>query len=209
MGATERDTTNSSLYCSYFYFAPDGTYLGKHRKIKPTGTERIVWAEGSGDTLTVIDSEVGVFGGLICWENYMPLARYAFYRKGIEIYLAPTADARNEWQATMQHIALESRCFVIGCNQFITANDYPEYIKKEVEDVNDLHCRGGSVVYSPLGKPLAGPVFDKEALIIADIEKEAIIRAKMDFDVAGHYARDDIFQYEAKNQPAVIKHRIK
>ncbi len=206
IGATEKDRLNSSLYCSYFYFAPDGNYLGKHRKIKPTGSERVVWAEGGADTLTVIDSEIGIFGGLICWENYMPLARQAIYNKGVEIYLAPTADARDEWQTTMKHIALESRSFVAGCNQYITKNDYPEWSLKNVQKQEDLHCRGGSVIISPMGKTLAGPVYDKEEIIIGEIDKDDISRGKMDLDVAGHYSRNDIFQFETKGQPKNIIH---
>ncbi len=209
MGATERDSINGSLYCSYLYFAPDGTYLGKHRKIKPTGTERIVWAEGSGDTLTVIDSDAGKFGGLICWENYMPLARYALYQKGIEIYLAPTADARDSWQSTLRHIALESRSYVLGCNQYVSEKDYPDFLRKDAAKGEDLHCRGGSVIISPLGETLAGPVYNEEKILFAELEKEEIVKSKMDFDVVGHYARHDIFNFEAIDQPEIIIHRKK
>lgn len=115
MGVTERDETNKTLYCTLLYFSPSGDLIGKHRKIKPTAAERIVWGEGDGTTLTTFDTPLGRIGGLICWENYMPLARMAMYRKGIEIYLAPTADSRDTWQSTMEHIACEGRCYVIGC----------------------------------------------------------------------------------------------
>lgn len=136
----------------------------------------------------------------------MPLARQAIYNQGVEIYLAPTADARDEWQTTMQHIALESRSFVAGCNQYITKNDYPEWYLKNIQKQEDLHCRGGSVVISPMGKTLAGPVYNKEEIIIAELEKDEIIKGKMDLDVAGHYSRNDIFQFETKGKPKNIKH---
>ena len=114
-----------TLYCTLLYFGPDGRLLGKHRKLKPTGSERLIWGEGDGSTLTVLPTELGRIGGLICWENYMPLARMALYGKGVEIYLAPTADPRDTWQATLRHIACEGRCFVLGCNQFVTRDMYP------------------------------------------------------------------------------------
>ncbi len=125
IGVTERDGefSRGSLYCSLFYFGPDGSFLGKHRKLKPTGSERLIWAEGDGSTLPVFATPCGRIGGLICWENYMPLARMAIYGQGVEIYLAPTADSRDTWQATVQHIACEGRCFVLGCNQFVTKDN--------------------------------------------------------------------------------------
>ena len=122
VGVIEKGATHSpgTLFCTLLYFAPDGTLAGLHRKLKPTAAERLIWGEGDGSTLPVLDTPFGKVGGLICWENYMPLARMAMYGKGVEIYLAPTADSRDRWQATLRHIALEGRCFVIGCNQFVT-----------------------------------------------------------------------------------------
>ena len=127
VGIIERDGTYSrgTLFCTLLYFGPQGTLLGKHRKLKPTAAERLIWGEGDGSTLPVIPAPFGRVGGLICWENYMPLARMAMYGKGVEVYLAPTADARERWQSTLQHIALEGRCFVLGCNQFVTREMYP------------------------------------------------------------------------------------
>ncbi|MEZ4638010.1 MAG: carbon-nitrogen hydrolase family protein [Caldilineaceae bacterium] len=127
IGVIERDGDSSggTLYCTVLYFGPTGELLGKHRKLKPTASERLMWGEGDGSTLTVLDTELGKIGGLICWENYMPLARMSLYGKGVEIYLAPTADSRDTWQATMQHIACEGRCFVLGCNQYVTKSMYP------------------------------------------------------------------------------------
>ena len=127
VGVVERDAGRpGSLYCSLLYFAPDGRLLGRHRKLKPTASERLVWGEGDGSGLVVLDTEYGRVGGLICWENYMPLARAALYAQGVGIYLAPTADARDAWQASMVHVACEGRTFVLGCNQFVERSMYPE-----------------------------------------------------------------------------------
>jgi nitrilase len=195
LGITEREENSGTLYCSLLYFAPDGTLLGKHRKLKPTGTERLIWGEGDGSTLNVYDTKIGKIGGLICWENYMPLARLALYEQGVEIYLAPTADQRDGWLATLRHIALEGRCFVLGCNQFVQKSDYPKALQEEIKDQAEILCRGGSVVISPLGEILAGPLWDKPGILYADLNKEDLVKAKMDFDVFGHYHRPDVFEF--------------
>ena len=196
IGVTEKDKTSDTLYCTLLYFAPSGELLGKHRKLKPTAAERILWGEGDGRDLNVYDTSLGKIGGLICWENYMPLARMALYQQGIEIYLAPTADARDTWQATLTHIACESRCYVLGCNQFVTQDHYPEFLKAEVKDQPMVMSRGGSVILSPLGKTLAGPLFDKEGILCAELDHREIVKAKLDFDVIGHYARPDVFNFK-------------
>ena len=153
VGVTERDQINSSLYCSLLIFDPSGALIGRHRKIKPTGTERIIWAEGDGSSLHSIRTSLGRLGGLICWENLMPEARLALYRSGIDIYLAPTADARGTWTSSMRHIACESRCFVISCNQFFLASHYPPAARPHLDsDADKTQCRGGSVIVSPLGE---------------------------------------------------------
>jgi nitrilase len=146
---------------------------------------------------------MGRVGGLICWENYMPLARMAMYGKGVEIYLAPTADARGRWQATLQHIALEGRCFVLGCNQYVTRDMYPAdlEIAAELEAWPETLCRGGSSIYGPLGDCLAGPLWDGEGVVAADLDLSAIARSKFDFDVTGHYARPDVFRLEVDEEP--------
>ena len=131
----------------------------------------------------------------------MPLARMAMYQKGVEIYIAPTADAREAWTATMQHIALEGRCFVMGCNQYFTKSMLPEPFKSLVQDEPETMCRGGSVIVSPLGKIIAGPLFDKAGALIADLDLEEIYLSKLDFDVIGHYARNDIFEFKVPDQP--------
>ena len=205
IGVVERDREfgGGTLYCTLLYFGPDGQLLGKHRKLKPTAAERLIWGEGDGSTLTVIDTEYGKIGGLICWENYMPLARMAMYAKGVGIYLAPTADQRDSWQATLRHIALEGRCFVLGCNQYVTRQMYPDDLEgiEELADQPEVICRGGSVIVSPLGEVLAGPLWDEEGILAADLDLAEVTRGKLDFDVVGHYARSDIFQLKINEKP--------
>lgn len=211
LGVIERDSefSKGTLYCTLLYFGPSGELLGKHRKLKPTGSERLIWGEGDGSTLTVIPTEFGTIGGLICWENYMPLARMTMYGKGVEIYLAPTADARDSWQATMRHIALEGRCFVLGCNQFITKDMYPKELEgyQELEGQPEIMSQGGSVIISPSGEVLNGPLFNKEGILYSELDMLEIPRAKLDFDVVGHYSRPDVFQLivNEESQPPVKK----
>ena len=198
VGAIERDSefSGGTLYCTLLYFGPDGQLLGKHRKLKPTGAERLVWGEGDGSTLTAIDTEFGKVGGLICWENYMPLARAAIYGKGVDIYLAPTADARDVWQSTLRHIACEGRCFVLGCNQFVSKDMVPTGLEglEELERQPDILCRGGSAIVSPLGKVLEGPLYNREGILFSELDMGEVIRSRVDFDPVGHYARPDVFQ---------------
>jgi len=207
IGAIERDGdfSHGTLYCTLLYFAPDGSYLGKHRKLKPTGAERLIWGEGDGSTMPVFSTEIGVIGGLICWENYMPLARMAMYGKGVEIYLAPTADSRDTWEATMRHIACEGRCFVLGCNQYVTKDMYPENLEtiEELSDQPDVICRGGSMIVSPFGEVLAGPLFNREGILYAELDMSEITKGKVDFDAVGHYARPDIFKLQVNNEPQI------
>jgi nitrilase len=205
IGVIERDTQYSrgTLYCTLLYFSPQGELVGKHRKLKPTAAERLIWGEGDGSTLTVLDTELGKIGGLICWENYMPLARMAMYGKGVELYLAPTADSRDTWQATLRHIACEGRCFVLGCNQYVTKAMYPSDLPgiEELASQPEVMCRGGSVIISPLGEVVAGPLFDQEGILYAELDLGEIGRGKLDFDVTGHYARPDVFQLVVDERP--------
>lgn len=205
IGVTEKQQNNGSLYCSMLYLSPTEGLLGVHRKIKPTGTERLVWAEAGAESLVTFDTKIGKLGGLICWENYMPLARMSMYLKGVEIYIAPTADSREQWTATMQQIALEGRCFVLGCNQYMTTSMYPDKYKDEVANQDENFCPGGSVIVSPLGKIMEGPLFNKAGVLIAGLDLEDIKRSKLDFDVIGHYARKDIFDFSVKGQPDIKK----
>ena len=212
IGVIERDTqfSRGTLYCTLLYFGPDGQLLGKHRKLKPTAAERLIWGEGDGSTLTVLDTPLGKLGGLICWENYMPLARMALYSKGVEMYLAPTADSRDSWQATLRHIALEGRCFVLGCNQFVTKSMYPADLPgiEDLADQPEIMCRGGSAIISPLGEVLVGPLYDAEGILYADLDLADVARSKLDFDVVGHYARPDVFQLVVDERPlSPVTHR--
>ena len=207
VGVVERDTrTQGTLYCTMLYFSPQGELVAKHQKLKPTGAERIVWGEGDGRTLNTVKTPFGVLGGLICWENYMPLARMSMYQQGVQIYLAPTADHRDTWQATMQHIATEGRCFVLGCNQYVTQEDYPQDLPlhHELADQPQEMTRGGSVMVSPMGEVLAGPLWGKEGILYADLDLEQVARARMDFDPTGHYHRPDVFQFAVPEQPPTV-----
>ncbi|HET8630331.1 MAG TPA: carbon-nitrogen hydrolase family protein [Thermomicrobiales bacterium] len=206
IGVIERDeVSGGTLYCTLLYFGPDGALLGKHRKLKPTAGERLIWGEGDGSTLPVFATDLGRVGGLICWENYMPLARMAMYRKGVEVYLAPTADARDGWQATIRHIALEGRCYVLACNQYVTKGMYPPDLEgvEEVAPLPDELCRGGSAIVSPLGRYLAGPLYGTEGILYADLDSATVLEGKFDFDVVGHYARNDVFQFSVDERPQV------
>jgi len=200
IGVVERD--RGTLYCSALFFKPDGAYLGKHRKVMPTGSERLVWGFGDGSTMPVFDTAVGKLGAVICWENYLPLMRAAMYAKGIEIYCAPTADARDSWIASMRHIAVEGRCFVLSCNQFNRRSDFPpDYRATSSQKADTIMCRGGSCIVDPFGNFLAGPNTEGEAILIAEIDRAQIVRGKFDLDVVGHYARPDIFQLHVDGRP--------
>jgi nitrilase len=200
IGVIERD--GGTLYCTVLFFAPDGRYLDKHRKLMPTAAERLVWGFGDGSTLPVIATPLGRLGAVICWENYMPLLRMAMYAKGIQLYCAPTADGRDTWIATMQHVALEGRCFVLSCNQFARRADYPaDYATHFGDDPGTVLSRGGSCIINPLGKLLAGPNFEGECILTADLDLDDIARGKYDFDVVGHYARPDVFQLHVNERP--------
>ena len=200
IGVVERD--GGTLYCTVLFFAPDGTYLGKHRKVMPTASERLVWGFGDGSTLPVFDTPLGKLGAVICWENYLPLMRAAMYAKGIELYCAPTADMRDTWIASMRHIATEGRCFVLSCNQFNRRRDFPaDYHTPYGDDPETVMSRGGSCIVDPFGNFLAGPNTDGEAILVAEIDRALIIRGKYDIDVVGHYARPDIFQLYVDEQP--------
>lgn len=203
IGVIERDSESSggTLYCTALFFGPDGSLLGKHRKLKPTGSERLIWGEGDGSTLPVFDTPYGKIGALICWENYMPLARTAMYEQGVQIYIAPTADARDSWIATMQHIALEGRCFVLSANQYSTKGDYPEYIRDrdEFKALPDEMSRGGSCIVGPLGNFIQEPVYGREEILYAELNNNDIVEAQFDFDPVGHYSRPDVFQLFVNN----------
>ncbi|PQB04614.1 carbon-nitrogen hydrolase family protein [Aureitalea marina] len=201
VGITEKEQDHGSLYCSMVYVSPEKGIMGVHRKIKPTGTERVIWAEAGAESLVSFQTEIGRLGGLICWENYMPLARMSMYERGVQIYLAPTADARDSWVRSLQHIALEGRCFVMGCNQYFTPDMYPEELSSQLRNEERAKCRGGSVIVSPFGEIIAGPLWDESGLVVAEIDLEDINRSKLDFDPKAHYNRPDIFKFDVPDQP--------
>jgi nitrilase len=194
VGVIERE--RGTVYCTVVFLAPDGSYLGKHRKLMPTASERLIWGFGNGSTMPVFDTPLGKLGAVICWENYMPLMRAAHYAKGIELYCAPTADGRESWLPTVRHIAMEGRCFVLSANLFARRSDYPEMQQDATNAMDDVVSRGGSCIIDPLGNVLAGPNFEGECVLVADIDRHALARGKFDFDVTGHYARPDIFRLE-------------
>lgn len=195
VGVVERE--GGTLYCTVLFFAANGSYLGKHRKVMPTGSERLVWGFGDGSTMPVFETPLGKVGAVICWENYLPLLRANMYAQGIEIYCAPTADARDSWTATVRHVAVEGRCFVLSCNQFNRRKDFPEdYAAAMGNDPEGVVTRGGSCIVDPFGNFLAGPNFESEAILVAEIDRGQIVRGKYDLDVVGHYARPDIFQLQ-------------
>jgi len=200
VGVIERD--GGTLYCTALTFGPEGTLLAKHRKLMPTAMERLVWGFGDGSTIAVADSPLGRIGAVICWENYMPLLRMAMYAKGVQIYCAPTADDRDTWLPTMQHVALEGRCFVFSACQYLTRGDCPaEYAAIHGDDPKAVLMRGGSCIVGPLGRVLAGPDFEGETILTAEIDTDEIARGKYDFDVVGHYARPDVFRLHVNERP--------
>ncbi|MFO0910767.1 MAG: nitrilase-related carbon-nitrogen hydrolase [Isosphaeraceae bacterium] len=202
VGVIERD--QGTLYCTALTLGPDGRLLGKHRKLMPTAAERLIWGFGDGSTLAAVPTPIGRVGCVICWENYMPLLRMHMYAQNVDFYCAPTADARDSWQATMRHIALEGRCFVLGANQFCRRADYPADYPGHFDttaEPNPVVCRGGSVIVGPLGDVLAGPLFDAPGILTADLDLDDRARSRFDFDPVGHYARPDIFRLMVDDRP--------
>jgi nitrilase len=204
-GIIERD--GGTLYCTAVYLGPDGRILGKHRKLMPTALERLVWGFGDGSTIEAVDTPFGKLGAVICWENYMPALRMAMYQQRVAIYCAPTADDRDTWKSTMQHIALEGRCFVLSACQHLRRSQFPadRMNNRLPEAPETVLMRGGSMIIDPLGKMLAGPVYNEDALLTAELDMSIIPMAQMDFDPVGHYARPDVFSLHVNTapQPAV------
>jgi nitrilase len=193
-GVTEVDPERpGTLYNTLLGYAPDGSLALRHRKLVPTNHERLVWGQGDGGGLRAIETGFGRLGGLICWENYMPLARFALYESGVEIYLASTADDGEAWQATLVHIARESRAFVISPSHFQRSASYPADfpLRAELEGL-DLIGRGGSAILAPDGSYLAGPLYDEEAILYADLDPARLLEERQRFDPAGHYHRPDV-----------------
>jgi nitrilase len=204
MGAIERD--GGTLYCTVLYLDGAKGLVGKHRKLMPTAAERLIWGYGDGSTMAAVDTRWGRVGAVICWENYMPALRLHMYAQNVAIYCAPTADDRDTWLPTMRHIALEGRCFVLTACQHITRGAYPDGYECALgDDPATVLMRGGSAIVGPLGQVLAGPEFGGETLLTAELDLDDIPRGKYDFDVAGHYARPDVFRLvvDTEAKPAV------
>ncbi|MBA3375367.1 MAG: carbon-nitrogen hydrolase family protein [Actinobacteria bacterium] len=197
-GVNEVDPTrNGTVYNTLLYHAPDGSFALKHRKLVPTNHERLVWGQGDGGGLRALDTPLGRIGGLICWENYMPLARFALYESGVEIYLASTADDGDAWQATLVHIARESRAYVIAPCHFQRASAYPEgFPLGELLEGHDVIGRGGSAILAPDGSYLAGPLYDEEGILYGELDATRLHEERQRFDPAGHYHRPDILRLD-------------
>jgi nitrilase len=193
-GVTEVDPERpSTLYNTLLYHAPDGTLAAKHRKLVPTNHERLVWGQGDGGGLRAFQTPLGRLGGLICWENYMPLARFALYESGIEIYVASTADDGDAWQSTLVHIARESRAFVVSPSHFQRADAYPaDFPLRDL--IDGTIGRGGSAILGPDGAYLAGPLYDEEGILFAELDPARLWEERQRFDPAGHYHRPDVLQ---------------
>ncbi|WP_416974817.1 nitrilase-related carbon-nitrogen hydrolase [Streptomyces sp. 4F14] len=199
VGAVER--RGGTLYCVALFFGPDG-YLGLHRKLMPTAAERYLWGQGDGSTLQVVDTGSARISAAICWENYMPLFRTAMYAKGVDLWCAPTVDDRDAWQATMRHIALEGRCFVLSANQYLRRDALPSDVHPvQGDEPGTVLINGGSVIVSPLGEVLAGPLRDGEGILTADLDLDDLARARFDLDTTGHYARPDVFTLHVDESP--------
>jgi len=202
-GVTERDPEHpGTLYNTLLYHAPDGSLALKHRKLVPTNHERLVWGQGDGEGLRAIETGIGRIGGLICWENYMPLARFALYESGIEIYIASTADDGDSWQSTLIHIAREARAFVVSPSHFQRASSYPpDFPLRKLlgETGTDVIGRGGSAILAPDGTYLAGPLYDKEGILYAELDPARLDEEHQRFDPAGHYHRPDVLSLRVRS----------
>jgi nitrilase len=194
VGANERD--RGTLYNALLVYSPGGELALHRRKLVPTNHERLVWGQGSGDGLVTISTEVGRLGGLICWENFMPLARFALYESGVEVYLAPTADDSEQWHESIRHIAREARAFVVSPCVFQRASSYPDDV--EIADGPELLGRGGSAVLGPDGTYLAGPLWDEEGILYAELDRTRLYEERQRFDASGHYHRPDVFRFKIR-----------
>ena len=202
IGVIER--AGSTLFCTALFFSPEGGLIAKHRKLMPTGTERLIWGQGDGSTLPVVDTPAGRIGAAICWENNMPLLRMAMYAKGVQVWCAPTVDERDVWQASMRHIAYEGRMFVISACQ-VQPSPTALGVSAPHWDADRPLIQGNSVIVGPLGDVLAGPLKNETALLTARIDLDELVRARYDFDVVGHYARSDVFSLSVDERP---KHTV-
>ena len=205
-GMNERasDLGRSTLFNCYVVIGPDGEILNRHRKLMPTNPERMVWGFGDGSSLNVVDTPCGRAGTLICWENYMPLARYALYAQGLEIYFAPTYDSGDDWIESMRHIAREAGCWVVGSGNLLRGSDMRIDVAGMADlfpDADEWVNPGDSVVIAPGGELIAGPLRQEEGLLFAEIDVSRVGTARRTLDIVGHYSRPDIFQLTVNKQP--------
>lgn len=203
IGISERDAVTGTLYNSNIIIDPSGEVRSAHRKLKPTGSERVVWGDADRGFFPTVDTPWGPIGALICWESYMPLARVALYQKGVTIYIAPNTNDNPEWQATVEHIAIEGRCFVINCDQYATRAAYPADLASSDElarITSDVVCRGGSSVVDPKGHTLSDPVWDREEILIEDLDIASVAANRMEFDPVGHYSRPDVLSLSVRDE---------
>lgn len=206
IGAIER--AGSTLHCVALFFGLDGL-LGKHRKLMPTAAERLIWGFGDGSTMPAVDTGRARLGAAICWENYLPLFRTAMYAKGVDLWCAPTVDDRENWQATMRHVALEGRCFVLSASQYLRRSDLPADVHPvQGDDPDTVLIGGGSTIVSPLGEVLAGPLRGEEGILTAELDLGDIARGRFDFDVTGHYARPVVFTLSVDERPQTSSNSI-
>lgn len=199
MGYSERDAVTGTLYNSNVMIAPDGTAMN-HRKLKPTGSERVVWGDADRDFFPVMDTPWGPMANLICWESYMPLARVALYEKGISLYISPNTNDNPEWQNTIRHIAIEGHCYFINADLIFRREDYPATVsaESEISALPNIACRGGSCVIDPFGHDASETVWDEEAIIYADLDMQKVPASRMELDCVGHYARPDVLDLRVK-----------
>ncbi len=196
IGVSERDPVSGTLYNSNLIFLPDGSLAPVHRKMKPTGSERVVWGDADRGYFPVVETPWGPMGSLICWESYMPLARVALYEKGVSLYISPNTNDNPEWQHTARHIALEGRCYFINADLYFTRSMYPAGLRncEEVARLPETVCRGGSCVIDPFGHYVTEPLWDREAIITAELDMSLVPQSKMELDTVGHYSRPDVLR---------------
>lgn len=197
IGYSERDAVTATLYNSNLMISPEGTILN-HRKLKPTGSERVVWGDAERDFFPVMDTPWGPMGNLICWESYMPLARVALYQKGVTIYISPNTNDNPEWQHTIRHIAIEGHCYFVNADLYFTRDMYPKglHCPQEIAALPDIVCRGGSCVIDPFGHAVTDTLWDAEGILYADLDMQKVPASRMEHDVCGHYARPDVLRLQ-------------